>query len=129
MTGKPHIDLTRRERQIMDIVYRRGRATAAEVLEDLPDRLSDSAVRTMLRRLEEKGHLTHAQQGPRYVYSATLPRNEARESAIERLVHTFFDGSLTKAAAAMLDRAAARTQDAELDELAKLIDRVRKEGR
>lgn len=129
MTETPHADLSRRERQIMDIIYRRGRATAAEVQEDLPGRLSDSAVRTMLRRLEEKGHLTHAREGPRYIYSATLPRDEARESAIDRLLRTFFEGSAEKAMEALLDRAAAGTSDEELDRLARRIEQVRKEGR
>ena len=85
--------LSRRERQIMDAIYRRGQATAAEVLQDMPDPPSYSAVRAMLRVLEEKGHLQHVQQGPRYVFLPTVPRDQARRSALQQLVRTFFDGS------------------------------------
>src|SRR3954471_349842 len=94
--------LSRRERQIMDVVYRRGPATAAEVLEGLPDPPSYSAVRAMLRVLEEKGHLRHEEKGPRYVYLPTVPREEARQSALSQLVQTFFDGSTEQAVAALL---------------------------
>src|SRR3954454_18922271 len=95
--------LSRRERQIMDVIYRRGRATAAEVLEGLPDPPSYSAVRAMLRVLEEKGHLRHASQGPRYLFMPTVPREKARRSALKQLVQTFFDGSTEQAVAALLD--------------------------
>ncbi len=113
----------------MDSIYRRGGATVAEVLKDIPDPPSYSAVRAMLAKLERKGHLTHAEESLRYVYSATLPRDEARESALDRLVRTFFDGSAAKAAAALLDRAAPETSREELDELAALIEQARREGR
>src|SRR3954466_11091420 len=85
--------LSRRERQIMEVIYRRGQATAAEVMEEMPDPPSYSAVRAMLRVLEEKGHLRHDQQGPRYVFLPTVPRDKARRSALKQLVRTFFDGS------------------------------------
>src|SRR5262245_65537883 len=87
------LSLSRRERQIMEVIYRRGQSTAAEVLEGLPDPPSYSAVRAMLRVLEEKGHLRHEQNGPRYVFLPTVPREQARRSALKQLVQTFFDGS------------------------------------
>ena len=121
-------DLTRRERQIMDSVYRRGSATAAEVLQDLPDPPSYSAVRAMLRKLHGKGYLTSAQDGPRYVYSAVIPRDEARESAMQRLVRTFFDGSRAKAVAALLDTDEGRLSAEEMEELEELIRQHRKEA-
>ena len=125
----PERGLSRRERQIMDVVYRRAQATAAEVLEDLPDPPSYSAVRAMLRVLEEKGHLRHEQQGPRYVFLPTVPRDQARRSALEQLVHTFFDGSTEQAMAALLDQSDRALSDAELARLARLIAQARKEGR
>ena len=121
--------LSRRERQIMDIIYRRHQATAAEVLEGMPDPPSYSAVRAMLRVLEEKGHLRHQQQGPRYVFRPTLPRDKARRSALRQLVQTFFDGSTEQVVAALLDGSGSKLSDAELARLARLIDRARKEGR
>ncbi len=123
-----HRNLTRRERQIMDVVYRLGRVTAAEVQAELPDPPSYSAVRAMLRKLEEKGHLVHAEDGPRYVYLATMPREEAQASAVERLVRTFFEGSTLEAVAALLDRT-EEIPEAELDRLAALVERARKVGR
>jgi predicted transcriptional regulator len=125
----PERGLSRRERQIMDVVYRRGQATAAEVLEDLPDPPSYSAVRAMLRVLDEKGHLRHEQQGPRYVFLPTVPREQARRSALQQLVHTFFDGSTEQAVAALLDQSDRTLSDAELARLARLIAQARKEGR
>jgi BlaI family transcriptional regulator, penicillinase repressor len=123
-----HTDLSRRERQIMDILYQRGRATAAEVRSDLPDPPSYSAARAMLRKLEGKGHVKHAQDGPRYVYVPTLPREEARRSAVERLVGTFFEGSTLKAVAALLDRSATELTEAELDRLEALVRQAREGG-
>ncbi len=113
----------------MDIVYRCGRVTVAQVLEELPDPPGYSAVRAMLRVLEEKGHLKHEQDGPRYVYLATLPREDARASALERLLKTFFDGSTEQAVAALLGMSAAELSEAELNRLAELIARAREEGR
>ncbi|WP_420128522.1 BlaI/MecI/CopY family transcriptional regulator [Longimicrobium sp.] len=121
-------DLTRRERQIMDSVYQRGSATAAEVLEDLPEPPSYSAVRAMLRKLQDKGYLTSVQDGPRYLYSAVIPRDEARESALHRLVRTFFDGSRAKAVAALLDPDEGALSAEEMRELEELIRR-QKEGK
>jgi predicted transcriptional regulator len=123
------LQLSRRERQIMDVVFRQGRATAAEILEQMPEPPSYSAVRAMLRILEEKGHVRHEQDGPRYVYLATLGRDRARRSALQHLVRTFFDGSATQAAAALLDMSDDRLSDEELDRLARLVDKAREEGR
>ena len=121
--------LSRRERQIMDVIYRRGQATAAEVLDGLPDPPSYSAVRAMLRVLEEKGHLRHESRGPRYVYLPTVPREKARKSALKQLVQTFFDGSTVQAVAALLDLSASKLSDEELDRLSRLISQAKTEGR
>lgn len=120
--------LSRRERQIMDVVYRLGQATAAEVLAELPEPPSYSAVRAMLRLLEEKGHVRHEQDGPRYVYLPTVNRDKARKSAMKHLVRTFFDGSTEDAVAALLQNDGG-ISDEELARLAKLIDGAKKEGR
>ena len=121
--------LSRRERQIMEIVYRLGSPTSAEVLELLPDPPSYSAVRAMLRILEEKGHLTHRHDGPRYVYSPVVPRTTARQSALRSLVKTFFDGSATQAVAALLDMSESRLSGDEADQLARLIEKAKREGK
>ena len=113
----------------MDVVYRRGRATAAEVREALPDPPSYSAIRALLRVLEEKGHLRHEQDGPRYVFLPTVPRDRARRSALRRLVQTFFEGSTAQAVAALLGEPGAKLTDADLDRLSGLIDLARKDGR
>jgi predicted transcriptional regulator len=116
--------MSRRERQIMDAIYRRGRATAAEVLADLPDPPSYSAVRAMLRILEEKGHLRHEQDGPRYVFLPVVHRDRAQRSALSHVVRTFFNGSATDAVAALLDEGGKLSQD-DLERLAAMIDRAR----
>jgi predicted transcriptional regulator len=121
--------LSRRERQIMEIIYRSGEATAADVLADLPDPPSYSAVRAMLRILEEKGHLEHRQDGPRYVFTPTVSREHARKSALEQVVQTFFDDSAGQAMAALLDLSADDLSPAELDRLSAMIENARKEGR
>jgi predicted transcriptional regulator len=120
--------LSRRERQIMDILYRRGRATAAEVMHELPGQPTDSTVRTQLRVLEEKGHVRHEEEGLRYVYAPAVPRSAARRSALRHLVNTFFDGSAEKAVSALLGGEGARLTDEELDRIAQIIARARKEG-
>ena len=120
--------LGRRERQIMDAVYRRGRATAAEVLGDLPDPPSYSAVRGMLRLLEDKGHLRHEQDGPRYVYLPTTERDEARRSALAHLLRTFFDNSRESAMAALLDLGGAPLGDDEYRRLNTALDQAREPG-
>lgn len=123
-----HQHLTRRERQIMDIVYSRGQVTVSEVLADMPDAPTYSAVRAMLRKLEDKGHLRHDANGARYVYEATLPREEARGSALERLMRTFFDGSTSKTVAALLDLKGEELSATDLDELARMIEDARQRG-
>ncbi|MEQ1571292.1 MAG: BlaI/MecI/CopY family transcriptional regulator [Myxococcota bacterium] len=115
--------LSRRERQLLDIVYRLGRATAAEIREQLPDSPSDSSVRTLLRLLEDKGHLTHEVDGPRYVYLATRPREAAGRSALRHLISTFFDGSADRLVSALVDD--EKLDGPALDELARLIDERR----
>jgi BlaI family penicillinase repressor len=119
--------LSRRERQIMDIVYARGQATAAEVVEALPDPPTYSAVRALLRILEQKGHLRHESQGLKYVFMPTVPRERARRSALRNLVRTFFDGSAAQAAAALLD--SARLSDEDVKRLESIIEKARQEGR
>ncbi len=119
-------ELSARERQIMDVIYRRGSATVADLGEELPDPPSASAIRTMLQRLETKGHLAHRQEGPRNVYLPIVPPGEARESALDRLVTTFFGNSPIAAAAALLDRSVRPADDEELERLADLIERARK---
>jgi predicted transcriptional regulator len=121
--------LSRRERQIMDVIYRRGRATAADVHADLPDAPSYSTVRALLRVLESKGHLRHTPDGPRYLYAPTVPLERARDSALRQLVGTFFDGSTEAAVAALLDLNATRLSESELNRLAGLIAQAKKEGR
>jgi predicted transcriptional regulator len=128
MSDSRHAALTRRERQIMDILYRRGRATAAEVMDDLPGDPSYSTVRTHLRILETKGHVRHEQEGLRYVYTAAVPRHSARRSALRHLVDTFFDGSAEKVVSALLGGEGARLDDSQLDRIAALIEKTRKEG-
>ncbi len=128
MPEPPHSRLTRRERQIMDILYRRGRATAAEVLEELPGNTHDSTVRTQLRVLEEKGHIRHEEEGLRYVYMPAVSRHAARKSALRHLVQTFFDGSVEKTVAALLGGEAARLSEGELRRIADVIAKARKEG-
>src|SRR4026209_103476 len=120
--------LSRRERQIMDVVYRNGRVTAAEVLAELPEPPGYSAVRAMLRILEEKGHVRHEQDGPRYVYLPTIGRDNAKRSALHHMLKTFFDGSAEQAISALLDESSAKLSDAELDRLARLIDQARNTG-
>jgi BlaI family transcriptional regulator, penicillinase repressor len=122
----PDYDLSRRERQIMDVIYRRGSATAAEITADLPDPPTSTAVRTMLRILEDKGHLTHEQDGIRYVYSAVVDREKARESVISHVVRTFFEGSAEQAMATLIDKSGSELTDAELARLGMLIAHARK---
>jgi len=129
MSKQPQIVLSRRERQIMDIIYKRGQATAAEVMEQLPDPPGYSAVRALLRVLEEKGHLRHAQEGPRYVYMPVVARDEAKHSALKRVLQTFFDNSAEEAVAALLDISQEHLSNEELARLERLIRQARKEGR
>lgn len=128
MSRRLHTVLTRRERQIMDILFRRGRATAAEVMNDLPGEPTYSTVRTQLRVLEQKGHVRHEQDGLRFVYMPVVARHAARKSALRHVVETFFDGSPEKAVAALLGGEAAKLSTEQLDRIAGLIAKARKEG-
>jgi predicted transcriptional regulator len=127
MNTKP--ELTRRERQIMDILHRRGRASAQEVLEHLADPPSYSAVRALLRLLEERGHVRHVQDGQKYVYLPVVARSDARRSALSHMVRTFFDGSVEAAVAALVDSPRSKLSRAELDRLSQLIEKAKREGR
>jgi predicted transcriptional regulator len=127
-TDRDPVALTRRERQIMDILYKRGRATAAEVMDQLPERPHYSTVRTQLRVLEEKGHVSHEEHGLRYVYAPAVPRRAARKSALRHLVDTFFDGSAEQVVAAVLGGEGSKLSEEELDRIAELVARAKKEG-
>ncbi|MBV9879209.1 MAG: BlaI/MecI/CopY family transcriptional regulator [Gemmatirosa sp.] len=120
--------LSRRERQIMDLLYQLGEATAAEVQERLPDPPSYSAVRAMLRILEEKGHVRHHEDGPRYVFAPVVARDTARRSAVHHLLRTFFDGSVEQAMSALLDASDRKLSGDEVDRLAALIEQRKREG-
>jgi BlaI family transcriptional regulator, penicillinase repressor len=124
-----HAVLTKRERQIMDRLYRLGRATAGEILEGLPGAPSYSTVRTQLRVLEAKGHVRHEAQGLRYIYMPTVPRHSARRSALKHLVETFFDGSNAKVVAALLGGEASKVTDEDLDRILELVRSARGESR
>ena len=125
--SKPHAPtLTKRERQIMDILYRRGRATGNEVLADLPGTPSYSTVRTQLRVLERKGHVRHEEHGLRFVYMPAVPRRAARKSALRHLVDTFFDGSVEQVVGALLGGEAARVSEDDLERIAEHVARARR---
>ncbi|HLH16763.1 MAG TPA: BlaI/MecI/CopY family transcriptional regulator [Bryobacteraceae bacterium] len=121
--------LSRRERQIMDILYQRGKASAAEVREAMADAPSYSAVRAMLRVLEEKGHVRHQEEGLKYVYAPVVAREKAKRSAVKHLLETFFGGSPEQAVAALLDVSGTKLTQEELDRMAEMIEKAKKEGR
>lgn len=121
--------MSRRERQIMDVVYRLGEASVADVREEIEDAPSYSAVRALMGVLGEKGHLSHSIDGPRYIYRPTVPREQAQASALERVLQTFFEGSPSRAMAALMEVSAADLTDDELDRLEALIQDARREGR
>ncbi len=127
-TRSPHSALTRRERQIMDILYRRSKATANDVMAELSGDPSYSTVRTQLRVLEAKGHVRHEEEGLRYIYSPAVPRHAVRRSALRHLVETFFDGSTEKVVSALLGGEGAKISDAELERIAEVVARAKKEG-
>ena len=129
MAKKTAAQLSRRERQIMDIIYKHGKLSAAEVLEQMADPPSYSAVRAMLRILEEKGHLKHQQDGPRYVFVPTVGHSTARRSALRHLLQTFFDNSAEQAMAALLDESHDSLSSQALERMALLIEQAKKEGR
>ena len=123
------VTLSRRERQILDILYARGRATAAEILGSLPDPPSYSATRALLRVLEQKGHVRHEEDGARYVFFPRVSHQRASVAALRHLLNTFFDGSAVAAATALVDGSASKLSTEELDRLEALIEKARKEGR
>jgi len=125
----PHSTLSRRERQIMDVLYQKGRATVAEVLAKLPDPPGYSAVRALLRILEQKGHVRHEESEGKYVFIPKMHREQAKRSAIRHLLKTFFDGSPEEAVEALLDVSSSKLSEAELDRLAKLIEKARQGGK
>lgn len=117
--------LSRRERQIMDILYQRGQASAGDVQADLPDAPSYSTVRTLLRVLKDKGHVTQEYDGPRYVYTPAVPRQKAKRWALENLIATFFDGSVEQAMATLIDMASTNLSRSELKRLKSMIDKAK----
>lgn len=121
-----HEQHSRRERQIMDIIYARGEATAADIEAALPDAPSYSAVRALLRILEEKGALKHREDGPRYIFMPTQPREKVRQTALQKVLHTFFDGSLANAVAALVDAKDGKLTEDELKRLESIIKQARK---
>jgi len=121
--------MSRREREVMDVLYRRGEATAAEVMEELQGEPTYSAVRSILRILEEKGHIRHRDDGPRYVYAPAVSRERARNAALDHLVDTFFEGSAEDALVALLRRSDLELTDAQVRKLAREIRTAREEGR
>jgi predicted transcriptional regulator len=128
MPKKSYLNLSNRERQIMDILYRLGQATAAEVQSLLPDPPSYSAVRATLRILEDKGHVQHQHDGPRYVFRPAVAREKAKRSAVRHLVRTFFDGSAEQAVATLLDESSSKLSSEEVDRLTELIVKARSKG-
>ena len=129
MRKPPPENLSRREREMMNIIYEAGRATAAEVREAMASPPSYSAVRATLRVLIEKGHLSHKQDGPRYIYLPTVNRDQARRSALQQVLRTFFDGSTNNAVAALLDMESSKLSPDELERLAQMIQKAKSEGR
>lgn len=121
--------LSRREREILNVLYRKGRATAAEVQEEMADPPSYSAVRAMLRILEDKGHAMHEQDGPRYVYLPAVSRERAKRSALRHLLSTFFENSPEQAISALLGDASSKLSPEDLDRISALVEKARKEGR
>src|SRR5262245_3036456 len=129
MPHEPHSALSRRERQIIDILYRLGRATANEVMAELPGEPHQSTVRTQLRLLENKGYVRHEEHGLRYIYTPTVPRHAVRQSALRHLLETFFEGSAEKMLSTLLGTESGKLSEDELDRLAQLIEKARKAGR
>jgi predicted transcriptional regulator len=121
--------LSRRERQIMDLLYQRGKASVGEVMDGIPDPPGYSAVRATLRTLEQKGRVTHEEDGRAYIYRPTMRRDAARKSALTHVLKTFFDNSAEQAVAALLELKGPRISEAELDRVSRLVENAKKEGR
>ncbi len=128
MNNEPSDSLSRRERQVMDIIYRKGRISTMEVMKELPDSLSSSAVRTFLRILEKKGYLKHKEEGAKYIYYPTITHEKAKRSALKRVLQTFFDGSVEQAVAALFDVSSTTLSKNQLDQLAQRIQEARTKG-
>jgi len=128
MAKNSHKHLSRREREIMDIIYKRGQATATDVMEAMDKPPSYSAVRALLRILEEKGSLRHQQEGQKYIFLPTVTREKAKQSAMKRMLHVFFNDSTEAAVAALLDISPTKMTDEEWDRLTSLIDQAKKRG-
>ena len=129
MVASHETGLSRRERQIMDFLYERERASVTEVMQGIDDAPSYSAVRAMLRTLEQKGRITHVEEERAYIYQPSIRKDSARKGALSHLLKTFFDGSTEQAVAALLDLRSNRLTDAELDRVSRLIENAKKEGR
>jgi predicted transcriptional regulator len=125
MAKAPHLKLSRRERQIMDVLYQKGQASVSEVMDGLPEAPGYSAVRSMLRILESKGHIKHMKDGARYVYTAKVDREKAKRSEIRRLLQTFFDGSPTQAVAALLDQSSLKLSEEDFLRLEEMLRKAR----
>jgi BlaI family penicillinase repressor len=126
VTPQAPSQLSRRERQIMDVLYQRGRATAAEVRDGLPDPPSYSAVRALLKILEDKGHIRHEVDGPRYVYAPTVARDRAKRSALKHVLQTFFDGSASQVMAALFELGPRDLDEEQIERMRNLIDEARR---
>ena len=129
MTKSSNPPLSRREREVMDVLYRRGEATVAEVMEEIPDPPTYSAVRSVFRILEKKGHISHREDGPRYVYAPAVKRERARRAALDQLVDTFFEGSSEQALVALLRRSDVNMSASQIERLAKAVRKASEEGR
>jgi predicted transcriptional regulator len=129
MKNDRHVNLSRRERQIMDVLFQRGSMAAAEIHEALPDPPSYSAVRAMLRVLEDKGHVKHQEEGLKYVYAPVVAREKAKRSAVKHVMETFFNGSAEQIVAALLDVSSTKLTRDELDRMAEMIEKAKKEGK
>lgn len=129
MSDSVHLHLSRRESQIMDVIYQLGEASVAEVVDRMPDQPGYNTVRNTMAILERKGHLRHRRDGQRYLYASHDPVDQAKSSAIRHLLHTFFDGSLPQAVVALLGASEQRLTDRDLDEIARHIEDARREVR
>ena len=129
MAAEHQNDLSRRERQIMDFLYERERASVTEVMQGIADPPSYSAVRAMLRTLEQKGRIRHVEDGRAYIYEPVMQKDSARQGALAHMLRIFFDGSTEKAVAALLDQKGSKLSKAELDRVAALVQQARRDGR
>ena len=127
MKKMPYLNLSRRESQIMDIIYRLGKASVADVLNEIPDPPGYNSIRVLLTILEKKGHLKHHKEGQKYIYSPVMVPDKAKESVMKHMLNTFFDGSPSKVMSTLLDMSASELSDKEIDQLSQMIAKARKE--